>query len=111
LIFLPVAFGYQYFGLPLFGLFYGLDWIATVPPTVRLTTDVFGSGDAPVVFGWVVAGHQLGAAFAALGAGMLRSTLGTYTLATMISGALCVVAAMLVLRINRATYAPAVASA
>jgi predicted MFS family arabinose efflux permease len=111
LIFLPFAFGYQYYGLPLFGLFYGLDWIATVPPTVRLTTDVFGSRDAPVVFGWVVAGHQLGAAFAALGAGMLRSTLGTYTVATMVSGGLCVVGAMLVLRINRPTYAPAVVSA
>jgi sugar phosphate permease len=111
LIFLPFAFGYQYLGLPIFGLFYGLDWIATVPPTVRLTTDVFGSRDAPVVFGWVVAGHQLGAAFAALGAGMLRSTLGTYTMATMISGGLCVVGAMLVLRINRPTYAPAVVSA
>ena len=111
LIFLPFAFGYQYFGLPLFGLFYGLDWIATVPPTVRLTTDVFGSEDAPVVFGWVVAGHQLGAAFAALGAGMLRSTLGTYTVATMISGGLCVIGAMLVLRINRPTYATAAAAA
>jgi sugar phosphate permease len=111
LIFLPFAFGYQYLGLPLFGLFYGLDWIATVPPTVRLTTDVFGSRDAPVVFGWVVAGHQLGAAFAALGAGMLRSTLGTYTMATMISGGLCVIGAMLVLRINRPTDAAAVASA
>jgi sugar phosphate permease len=111
LIFLPFAFGLQYFGLPIFGLFYGLDWIATVPPTVRLTTDVFGSKDAPVVFGWVVAGHQLGAAFAALGAGMLRSSLGTYTIATMISGALCVVSAILVLRINRPNYAPAVAAA
>jgi sugar phosphate permease len=111
LIFLPFAFGYQYLGLPLFGLFYGLDWIATVPPTVRLTTDVFGSRDAPVVFGWVVAGHQLGAAFAALGAGMLRSTLGTYTVATMISGGLCVIGAFLVLRINRPNYMPAPVSA
>ena len=111
LIFLPFAFGYQYLGLPLFGLFYGLDWIATVPPTVRLTTDVFGSTDGPVVFGWVVAGHQLGAAFAALGAGMLRSTLGTYTVATMISGGLCVIGAFLVLRINRPNYMPAPVSA
>ena len=111
LIFLPFAFGYQYLGLPLFGLFYGLDWIATVPPTVRLTTDVFGSKDAPVVFGWVVAGHQLGAAFAALGAGLLRSTLGTYTVATMISGGLCVIGAILVLRINRPAYEPAAAAA
>ena len=84
---------------------------ATVPPTVRLTTDVFGRTDGPVVFGWVVAGHQLGAAFAALGAGVLRSTLGTYTVATMISGGLCVVGAMLVLRINRPIDAAAVASA
>jgi predicted MFS family arabinose efflux permease len=111
LLFLPYAFGFQYFGLPIFGLFYGLDWIATVPPTVRLTTDIFGSRDAPIVFGWVVAGHQLGAAFAALGAGMLRSTLGTYTVATMISGGLCVVSALLVLRINRQSFAPAVATA
>jgi predicted MFS family arabinose efflux permease len=110
LIFLPFAFGYQYFGLPIFGLFYGLDWIATVPPTVRLTTDVFGRTGGPVVFGWVVAGHQLGAAFAALGAGMLRSTLGTYTVATMISGGLCVVGAMLVLRINRSDYTAAAAA-
>ena len=100
LLFLPYAFGYQYYGLPLFGLFYGLDWVATVPPTVRLTTDIFGNKDAPVVFGWIMAGHQLGAAFAALGAGLLRTTLGTYTVATMISGGLCVLGALLVLRIN-----------
>ena len=110
LIFLPFAFGFQYIGLPIFGLFYGLDWVATVPPTVRITADIFGSRDAPVVFGWVVAGHQLGAAFAALGAGMLRSTLGTYTAATMISGGLCVVSALLILRVNRPSYAPAVAA-
>ncbi len=101
LIFLPWAFGIQYFGLPIFAFFYGLDWVATVPPTVRLTTDVFGSRDAPVVFGWIVAGHQLGAAFAALGAGLLRNSLGSYTVATMISGGLCVAGAILVLRIHR----------
>ncbi|MBU6489156.1 MAG: MFS transporter [Burkholderiales bacterium] len=101
LIYLPYAFGFDFFGLPLFALFYGLDWIATVPPTVRLTTDVFGKESAPVVFGWVVAGHQLGAAFAAYGAGLLRASLGTYTVASMISGGLCLVGAMLVLRIHR----------
>ena len=53
------------------------------------------------MFGWVVAGHQLGAAFAAFGAGLLRSSLGTYTVASMISGGLCIVASFLVLRINR----------
>jgi predicted MFS family arabinose efflux permease len=101
LIYLPHAFGIDFFGLPIFAVFYGLDWIATVPPTVRLATDVYGKESAPVVFGWVVAGHQLGAAFAALGAGMLRSSLGTYTIASMISGGLCLIAAVIVLRINR----------
>jgi len=103
---LPYAFGFSYFGLPIFALFYGLDWIATVPPTVRLTNEVFGAQDAPIIFGWVVAGHQLGAATAALMAGVLRSSLGTYTLATMISGLLCVVAAFLVLRIHRSRPDP-----
>jgi predicted MFS family arabinose efflux permease len=101
LIYLPHAFGFDFFGLPLFAMFYGLDWIATVPPTVRLTTDAFGKEAAPVVFGWIVAGHQLGAAFAALGAGVLRSDLGTYTIASMISGGLCLIAALVVLRIHR----------
>ncbi|WDD96192.1 MFS transporter [Burkholderia sp. FERM BP-3421] len=101
LIYLPHAFGIDFFGLPLFAVFYGLDWIATVPPTVRLATDVYGKAAAPVVFGWIVAGHQLGAAFAALGAGLLRASLGTYTLASMISGGLCIVGAVIVLRIKR----------
>jgi predicted MFS family arabinose efflux permease len=101
LIYLPHAFGIDFFGLPVFAVFYGLDWIATVPPTVRLATDVYGKERAPIVFGWVVAGHQLGAAFAAYGAGLLRSSLGTYTVASMISGGLCLVASVLVLRINR----------
>ncbi|MGN6085149.1 MFS transporter [Trinickia sp.] len=101
LMYLPYAFGIDFFGLPLFAAFYGLDWIATVPPTVRLTTDAFGKDRAPVVFGWVVAGHQLGAAFAAYGAGLLRSSLGTYTVASMISGGLCLIASVLVLQIHR----------
>lgn len=101
LIYLPYAFGFEFFGLPVFAIFYGLDWIATVPPTVRLTNDVFGKAAAPIVFGWIVAGHQLGAAFATLGAGMMRASLGNYTLASMISGGLCVAGAFLVLRIHR----------
>lgn len=101
LIYLPWAFGLAYFGLPVFALFYGLDWVATVPPTVRLVNDVFGAREAPVVFGWIVAGHQLGAAFAALLGGLLRNSLGSYTVATMISGGLCLIAAVMVLRIQR----------
>lgn len=104
LIFLPYAFGYQYYGLPIFAFFYGLDWVATVPPTVRITTDIFGNKDAPIIFGWIFAGHQLGAAFAALGGGMLRTAFGNYTTATMISGGLCVLSAILVFRINRRGY-------
>ncbi|GAB2877092.1 MFS transporter [Paraburkholderia jirisanensis] len=111
LIYLPHAFGIDFFGLPIFAVFYGLDWIATVPPTVRLANDVYGKEAAPVVFGWVVAGHQLGAAFAALGAGMLRSSLGTYTVASMISGGLCLIAAVIVLRINRGPRRVAVQAA
>ena len=107
LIFLPYAFGLTYFVLPLFALFYGLDWVATVPPTVRLTNDVFGKQDAPIVFGWVVAGHQLGAATAALAGGMIRNSLGSYTVATMMSGGLCLIAAITVLRIHRRGLAPA----
>ncbi|MDR3514839.1 MAG: MFS transporter [Azospirillaceae bacterium] len=101
LLFLPFAFGLSYPGLALFAVFFGLDWIATVPPTLRLTTDVFGSRDAPVVFGWILAGHQLGAAAAALEAGMMRAALGRYLEAFMISGVLCVGAAIIVLRIGR----------
>jgi predicted MFS family arabinose efflux permease len=110
LIYLPYAFGFTYFGLPIFGLFYGLDWVATVPPTVRLTNDVFGRQDAPIVFGWVVAGHQLGAACAALVGGMLRNSLGSYTVATMLSGGLCLIAAIMVLRIHRRAASAAVVS-
>lgn len=101
LLYLPAAFGPSVFGLPVFAVIYGLDWIATVPPTVRLTTDVFGVKDAPIIFGWVVAGHQIGAAFATLAAGAMRSNQGNYTMATFAAGALCLIAAMIVLGINR----------
>lgn len=100
LLYLPYAFGMEGFGLPLFTVFYGLDWVATVPPTVRLTGDRFGRETATIVFGWIVAGHQLGAASAALLAGTLRSALGSYTEATLLSGALCLAGALAVLRIG-----------
>jgi hypothetical protein len=100
LIFLPHAFGLAYYGLPIFALIYGLDWIATVPPTVRLANDVFGKLAAPIVFGWVVAGHQLGAAFATMLAGYLRNSLGSYTASSVMMGGACIVAAVMVLRIK-----------
>ncbi|QJP99702.1 MFS transporter [Herbaspirillum rubrisubalbicans] len=100
LIFLPYAFGLQYYGLTIFAIFYGLDWIATVPPTVRLANDVFGRLAAPIVFGWIVAGHQLGAATATTVAGYLRASLGNYTLSSIMMGVACLIGALLVLRIK-----------
>ncbi|MHC1481332.1 MFS transporter [Frateuria aurantia] len=100
LLYLPYAYGLPYYGLPVFTIFYGLDWIATVPPTVRLTNSVFGRDQGPIVFGWIVACHQLGAAFATLMAGVLRASLGNYQLATMGSGLLCIAGALVVLRIR-----------
>ena len=93
---------FSFYGLSLFAMFYGLDWIATVPPTVRLTAQRFGPERANLVFGWIFAGHQLGAAFAAFGAGLSRTMLATYLPAFFIAGALCVVAALIVLAISRA---------
>ena len=64
LLFLPFT-DFTFFGLSLFAVFYGLDWIATVPPTVKLTAQTFGAERANLVFGWIFAGHQIGAAIAA----------------------------------------------
>ena len=100
LLFLPQAL-VAGSGLLVFAVFYGLDWIATVPPTVRLASEAFGKEEGPVVFGWIVAAHQVGAGAAALGAGILRTSLGDYQLAFMISGALCLVAALLALAVGR----------
>jgi MFS family permease len=100
LLYLPYS-GFSLYGLSLFAVFYGLDWIATVPPTVRLTNQIFGKQDAPIIFGWIFAGHQLGAGATALEAGALRSLLGDYITPVLISGSLCIIAALLVLRIGR----------
>jgi MFS family permease len=107
LLFLPFT-DFSFYGLSLFAMFYGLDWIATVPPTVRLTAQRFGPERANLVFGWIFTGHQLGAAFAAFGAGLSRTVLATYLPAFFIAGALCVVAALIALAISRAPK-PAVA--
>jgi predicted MFS family arabinose efflux permease len=101
LLWLPQAFDATVLGLPLFAVFYGLDWIATVPPTVRLTTEAVGVRDAPIAFGWIVASHQIGAGIGALGAGVIRSRLTTYTPAWIAAGAICLLAALIVLRIGR----------
>ena len=109
LLFLPFALGAPGTALWVFAVFYGLDWIATVPPTVKLATDAFGSARAPVMFGWIAAGHQVGAALTALTAGWVRTTLGDYQVAFWTSGGLCLVAALLALQVRGRT--PARASA
>src|ERR1700730_13767102 len=101
LIYLPFAFDLSFYGLSLFAVFYGLDWIATVPPTIRLATRAFGNAQGPIMFGWIAAAPPLGAALAAFAAGALRVELGTYLQAFMLSGLLCLVAALMVLFIGR----------
>lgn len=88
-------------GLSLFAVFYGLDWIATVPPTVKLVASEFGPERAALVFGWVFAAHQLGAAVAAYGAGLARSVLSSYSPALFVAGAACLVAAAAVLWVRK----------
>jgi predicted MFS family arabinose efflux permease len=100
LLFLPFT-DFSFYGLSLFAMFYGLDWIATVPPTVRLTAQRFGPERANLVFGWVFAGHQLGAGTAAFGAGLSRTLLQSYLPAFFTAGALCIIAALLALAIAR----------
>jgi MFS family permease len=100
LVFLPFT-DFSFYGLSLFAMFYGLDWIATVPPTVRLTAQRFGPERANLVFGWIFAGHQLGAATAAFGAGLSRTVLSSYLPAFFVAGALCLVASLITLGIAR----------
>ena len=99
LMYLPFS-DFTFYGLSLFALFYGLDWIATVPPTVKLTVTRFGRERANLVFGWIFAGHQLGAATAAFGAGVSRTVLLSYLPAFFAAGALCLIAAVLMLTLG-----------
>jgi predicted MFS family arabinose efflux permease len=100
LIYLPYSdFSLQSLGV--FSVLFGLDWIATVPPTLKLANQVFGEVDAPIVFGWIAAGHQLGAASAALLAGVLRQVEGQYLQAFVLAGALALAAALASLTIAR----------
>ena len=92
---------FTFYGLSLFAMFYGLDWIATVPPTVRLTGKIFGREKAPLVFGWVFTAHQIGAAVATYGAGAARTGLSTYLPAFYAAGAMCLVAALVALAADR----------
>lgn len=100
LLFLPFT-DFTFYGLSLFAVFYGLDWVATVPPTVRLSASTFGAERAGLMFGWIFAGHQLGAASVALAAGLSRTYLLSYLPAFFAAGVLCLIAALAVLSIRR----------
>lgn len=99
LLFLPYADDLT--KLALFGVVYGLDWIATVPPTAGLASDIFGKRSGPILFGWVFFGHQVGAALAAYGGGLLRVWFGTYQVAFTTAGLLALGAAVLILTIRQ----------
>ena len=88
-----------------FIVIYGLDWVATVPPTAALCREIFGE-NGTIVFGWVFAAHQIGAAAAALGAGVIRDVFGTYTYAWWGGAALCGVAAVLSIVVRRRPAVP-----
>jgi MFS family permease len=99
LMYLPYT-DFGVYSLGIFTVFYGLDWIATIPPTLRLATQAFGDHDAPIVFGWIAASHQLGGASAAFFAGAMRSAQGNYTVAFAIAGFTAVVAGFAALMIQ-----------
>jgi predicted MFS family arabinose efflux permease len=83
-----------------FIVFYGLDWVATVPPTIALCREHYGD-DSAIVFGWVLASHQVGAAVVAFGGGVARDVFGSYDVVWYASGALCAAAALMALVIRR----------
>lgn len=88
-------------GLAVFAVLFGLDYIATVPPTSALAADIFGRRHVGVVFGWIFCAHQIGAAAASYFGGLVRTTLGDYTLAFVVGGGLAVCGGLMALRIDR----------
>ena len=100
LMYLPFAFGMSIWGLPLFAVFYGLDWIASVPPTVRLLNRVVGTERTGIMVAWITVVHQIGSAVSAYLAGVMRGAFGTYLEAFLISGLLLIGAALMVLFIG-----------
>lgn len=91
----------EFSGLAIFAVIFGLDYIATVPPTATLVADVFGRRHVAAVYGWVFFGHQLGAASAAYFGGLSRDVLGDYNAAFVAAGLLALMASLMALRIDR----------
>jgi sugar phosphate permease len=111
LLALPVVLDGGGAGLVAFVIFYGLDWVATVPPTVALTADTFGRERVGIVFAWIFAAHQIGSGIAAFGAGAAETWLGSYTAAFVGGALLSLLAALIVLRIARPAAPAALAPA
>jgi predicted MFS family arabinose efflux permease len=102
LMFLPFALSDgSYIFLIIFSVFYGLDWIATVPPTVNISRQIFGMEKSVVVYGWIFAAHQLGSAVAAGGAGILYKMFNSYSWAFALAGMFCVLASLFVIVIKK----------
>lgn len=100
LMYLPFAFGMSFYGLTLFSVFYGLDWIASVPPTVRLLSRVVGAERTGIMVAWITVVHQIGGAAAAYLGGVLRIAFGTYLEAFVAAGLLLIGAAFMVLFVS-----------
>jgi len=100
LLYLPFAFDMSIYGLSLFTIFYGLDWIAGVPPTVRLLVRVAGVERTGIMVAWITVIHQAGGALAAYLAGVLRISFGTYLEAFLLAGLLCFAAALMALLVG-----------
>ncbi len=100
LMYLPYS-DFDFYELAIFAVFYGLDWIATVPPTLRLIQENYGMADSPIIFGWIGAGHQIGAASAAVFAGWMHNWQGNYVQAFVIAGFTGLIAAVISLLITR----------
>lgn len=111
LIALPFLLAGPQASLIAFAIFYGLDWVSTVPPTAALTAQTFGRAHLGIVFGWIFGAHQLGAAFAAETAGAIRTLSGDYEVAFIGAGVLALLASALVLRIARRPGRAALADA
>ena len=94
LFYLPYS-NFDVYSLTLWAIFFGLDFIATVPPTVKLSGQFFGTINGPIVFGWIFGAHQLGSAVAAYGSGLSRDILSTYVPAFLLAGLACFIATLL----------------
>jgi MFS family permease len=110
LFFLPLVLGETALGMAAFVVVFGLDWVATVPPTVAITVSAFGRERAGVIFGWIFAAHQLGAASAAWLGGLVRASADTYVPAFLGTGLLGVAAAAMTLGMGAARRGPRIAA-